>query len=146
MKFCIQSWTSAAVLYSRLFICERNGSWRSVSQHSHFGPSKNSAIKSFILKHCEFGWNASPAGWCELGFLWLQERKWTSEPNHYLLEEGADSDTNSKDAAALVKVCFHFVSPACKVWSMPGISALDTGRNRASPKPFSAQVLVLKVK
>lgn len=57
-----------------------------------------------------------------LGFLWLQEKKWISpEPNYNLLEGEiktddlrADSDANSEDASALLKICFHSVPPVCK--------------------------------
>lgn len=134
-------WLSTAVLCTWALIYARHESWRSVSQHfSCLESSRNSAIKSFLLKHCEFGWNALPAGWYELGFLWLQERKCTFHEPKYNLFEGKiaayhlrpDYDVNSKGASALIKICFHFVVPVWKVWSMSGISVLDAGRNRTS--------------
>lgn len=90
------------------------GVW--VSACRVLSPWGNSAIKSFLLKYCEFGWNALPAGWFGLGFLWLQERKWTFHEPNYNLFEGRieaghlrpDCDVNSKGAAALIKICFHF--------------------------------------
>lgn len=54
-----------------------------------------------------------------MGFLWLQERKWTfHESNDDLFEERIaadhlrpDYDVNSTGAAALIEICFHFVVP-----------------------------------
>lgn len=89
-----------------------------VSTSHVLSPRGNGAVKSFLLKHCEFGWNAAPAGWYGLGFLWLQERKWAyHEPNYNLLEGWIaadhlrpDGDINIKGAAALIKICFHSVT------------------------------------
>lgn len=114
------------------------GVWVSTSRI--LSPRGNRAIKSFLLKHCEFGWNSSAGDWYGLGFPWLQGKKWTyHEPNYNLLEGWiaadrlrADCDVNSKGAAALIKICFHFVAPVWKVWSMSSISVLDAGRNRTS--------------